>query len=276
MKPAASSLAGAAILALVLTACGSAAPSRTIVGETTTPTLAPLAADDIVWQVVEEAGFTTLEFALSVVPLITVYADGRVIVQDANDSNVGQTPIQLREGHVTPQQVEDLRQEVAASGLFGSSKVDLGSPAVSDAGVTVVRAANAQGDQVTVQAYALGLEGGLGAHELNLRRELSGLIKRTLQEVPETTPMTPTRLAVIGFQGSQDSSQAPAMAWPGTSHAEVFGEHGDQTCALLPADETAAVYSAALQNPGHHWRDVDGSFYALVKIALPGTPPCPT
>ncbi|MGA9344114.1 MAG: hypothetical protein WBV37_03315 [Nocardioidaceae bacterium] len=264
------------MLAFVLTACGSAASPRTVVGEATTPTIAPLAADVIVWQVVEGPGFTTLEFALSVQPTITVYGDGRLLVQELDESNLGQTPIQLQEGQLSQQEVDDLRRAADESGLFTGAEVDFGSPGISDVGTTTVTAVNAAGDPVSVSAYALGSDNGVTRRQQELRHQLDQLVKASLQAVPETMPMTPTRLAVIGLDESTGGSQAPAVGWPGTSHAALFAGQGDLPCALLPKDETADVYSAALDNPGHHWRDTDGRFSALVKIVVPGTPPCPS
>ncbi len=264
------------MFALVMTACGSAAAPRTVVGEATTPTIAPLAADAIVWQVVDGPGFTTLEFALSFQPTITVYGDGRLLVQDLDDSSLGQTPIQLQEGQLSQQQVDDLRRAADESGLFTGAEVDFGSPGISDVGTTTVTATNAAGDQVSVAAYALGSDNGVTPRQQELRHQLDQLVKTSLQNLPETTPMTPTRLAVIGLDGSAGGSQTPAVAWPGTSHVTLFEGQRDLPCALLPQDETADVYAAALDNAGHHWRDTDGGFHALVKIVVPGTPPCPS
>ncbi len=275
MKLATPALLGAAVFVLVLTSCGSTTEAGTV-RETGGPAkLAPLADDAIVWQVVNGPGYTSLEYALSVQPTMTVYADGRVLVQEPDDGNLGQTPIRLQEGQLTPQQVEELRLAADDSGLFTGDKVDFGSPGISDVGTTTVTAANAAGDQVSVAAYALGSDNGITPHQQDLRHRLDQLIKGSLQEVPDTTPLTPKRLVVIGFDGSA-GQQAPAMTWPGTSHVKLFDGQGDMPCVLLPADETAAVYSTALHNAGHHWRDADGAFYALVKIAVPGTAPCPS
>ncbi len=276
MKISSASLAGAAVLALVLTSCGSAAAPRTVVGESTS-TLAPLSPDAIVWQVVDGAGFTTVEYALSVEPTITVYADGRVIVPRPQGEVFDPTPVQMREGTLTAQQVEALRSEADSSGLFDGGHVDFGQGAVSDAGTTMVTAANASGEEVSVAAYALGFTGDVGvtAEQQRLRAELSRLVKNSLDQVPDTSRMDPTQLAVLGFDRGSSGDQPPAVAWPGTPHTKLFARQGDRPCVLLPADETAAVWAAALDNPGLRWRDADGPFTALVKIVLPGTQPCP-
>ena len=63
-----------ATLALAASACGSSAPTR--VGTTSVPT----GADEVVFRIDSRGGLTGVEYQLGIVPGLTVYGDGRVIV----------------------------------------------------------------------------------------------------------------------------------------------------------------------------------------------------
>ncbi len=263
------------LAAATLSGCGAAEH----VGDQTTPPSA--GADDIVWQVTYEQGFTSTEMVLSGRPALTVYGDGRFLAQRRDDDGASPTVVTtFEEGRLTPEELNAVREHVADSHALDVPDPDLGDPAVMDAGTTSVRGLGPDGTAVELHAYALGIGGpdGLTTQQADLRARLDALIAEVDRLIPDhrSRPYEAERLEVHLLDGvSPFDGARPPAAWPGPSHRTLFtGQADTPACAVISGSDVDAVLEAAQHNPELSWTDPSGDFRAVVTIALPGDKPC--
>ena len=180
------------LVAVALLCCG-CADSRRDVGDRgreqnrTEPALTA-GPDDVVFQVTEQSGMTTLANVLAQLPALTVYGSGRFILAEP----------------------------------------DLGQPRIFDAGTLVVDWYDGTGARTTVSAYATGIESGDQAGEADLPREqldrrtaLVELVRSTLGAVEDPQPWRPSRYLAFDAE-TADCRVVAAGAVPDAQSDEVL------------------------------------------------------
>lgn len=221
-------------------------PSTTTPG-TTTPgsadpgvptTIAPgdqpaFAADQVVWQVDTGGGFVPYAVALTDLPELTIYGDGRAFVPsdiDGDTYRLGHA-YGMQLGQVSASGLAALVRDAHQSGLLGDD-VDFGSPNAVDLPSTVVRLAS--GDKVVESTvYALGTEDGTGgnggrrgvdAGQAARRTELQALIDHSIKLVTNRHAWVPDRLQVqqLGNLGTIDNGGGALTLWPARPFAGLL------------------------------------------------------
>lgn len=245
------------------------------------PALPNAGADDIVWQVTYGPGFTATEIALGWRPSITVYGDGRYLVTHLDENGYSPSEVKtFEQGRLTSVELTSLRAEVAASGAFDHGEVDYGTPQVMDAGTVTLRALGPDGASVELSAYALGAGGdeGLTERQNDLRSRLDALVDDLEDQLPDQgeAAYKAERLTVYALDTVYvgDDTSTPHR-WPGPAHTKLFAaQQGSPSCATIEGSDVAPVLEAAQRNPDLGWRDDDGTFFAVVTVALPGDASC--
>lgn len=245
---------------LVLSACKpdpilpAAAPTTapTAIPATPQPTIPPVkpsaTPDTHTWQaspvlleMFTSAGFTTPEYAWSVVPSLVVYADGRVIV--ARDHyQADSTTRSIDEARLEASEVCRLLNQIAADGFLTLQQSDYIRPQVTDHGVTYITV-NAW-ESNTISAYALGL----ALNQKDSGGQVPAALRATAERLinylpPNTQPYQPDRLAIR--LAPLDAPQA-ASSWPLTQPTltELMAQAKNSAGVVLVEGKTAQeIYS---------------------------------
>ncbi len=273
-------------LLLALTACGERS------GDTSAPPVAELPADEdaLVLRVEHTGGFVPVEILAGRLPIASVYADGRVLVE-------GPVPA-IYPGPAWPNvqvieagrdRVQELADRALAAGV--AETADLGTPPVADVPSTRFTLVTDDGTHVR-EVYALtetiGMpDNGLTAEQEAARQELRELLDALTglgvsgDEAPQ--PWTPAAVAAIvaPWTASEDDiaqglTPAP-VPWPGPPlPGEPLGSLPDLTCVTASGDEATAVIEAARDaNRLTPWSTPDGTLWSvLFRPLLPDETGC--
>ncbi|MGY1838070.1 MULTISPECIES: hypothetical protein [unclassified Modestobacter] len=270
----ATALAG---LLAVLAACAQG-------GSTATPSPAPTtsapelpdAADALVLSVEHTGGFTTPEMLAARLPVVAVYADGRVFTEGpvvAIYPGPAWPNVQLQQ--IDRDDVRTLAQRALDAGLAEDG--DLGSPPVADATSTRFTLQTADGTFVR-EAYAL-TEGrdwpdsGLTEDQQEARARLAELrddltdLPATLgpEAVGETEQYEPAAVAALvrPYTEPADMPGPPELPWPGPA---LPGEPlaPGVTCLTAEGEQATAVAAAAREATTlTPWVGADGARWAI-------------
>ncbi|MCZ2838786.1 hypothetical protein [Modestobacter sp. VKM Ac-2985] len=280
---------GLALATLLLTACaerggtGAAPPGPSSETPTESETVSlPEGEDALVLQVADVGGFTTPEMLAARLPVLSVYADGRVITQGPVP-DIYPAPAWP---NVQVQQVDEATvQELAARALDAgiAETADLGSPPLADATSTRFTLDTAE-RTVQREVYALrettgagGLPGDPGAGGLTeeqeeARAQLRDLLddltdlSQTLYSEGQTpeqySPETVAALARPWTEPNDDLTHAE-LPWPGPA---LPGEPiaPGVTCVTATGEEAQAVAEAARDaNVLTPWVGADGARWSI-------------
>ncbi|WP_369139831.1 hypothetical protein [Modestobacter versicolor] len=268
-------------LAVLLSACAEqggtgAAPT----GSEPAPVTLPGDADVPVLQVAYTGGFVTPETLAGRLPVVAVYADGRVFSQGpvaAVFPGPAWPNVQVQQAD--PGTVEALVRRALDGGVAGTS--DLGTPPIADAASTRFTVTTAEGTTVR-EVYAL-MEGagettGLTDQQQADRAELAELFGE-LTDLPATLPpegeapasYEPAAVAALvrpwtapdGDPALDPTVQQPEAAWPGPAlPGEPTGP--GVSCVVATGDQAPAVTTAArAANQLTPWRTDDGARWAV-------------
>lgn len=277
-----------AVLALGAAGCGASGgpdavddprPSTTA---TSQPTADPADADEVVWQESTGGGFVPTEYALTEVPDVTIYADGRIFVTVLDADGNTPRPVSLEEAQVDPEVLADFLVDAEASGLFAPG-TDFGSPGVTDQASTTVTLRE-DGPPQTVSVYALGFDasadqpGGVTAEQTTRRQALTELLAQARALAEDAEPWVPDRIRATLLEfGPGVELPADAPAWPGPP-LDAFPASTDgsgQSCLVIEGAEAAAITTAAADDEAALW-DVGGEIRQIVTAPLlPGQEGCP-
>ncbi len=274
---------------LVLAGCadrdGGAAGAQS--GASATPDREGAAADDrLVFQVALTGGFTTPTELAARLPLVSVYADGRVVAQGpvaASYPGPALPSVQLRD--VGPDAVADLVAEAERAGVLDDT--DLGSPPVADALTTRFVLVDADGTHVR-DAYALSAGWtagpGLSTEQVAARADLLELLDAARAvaspaDQRELRPYPVSALAVVATQhlDVDDGLATPDVAWPGPPlPGTALGGLPSMSCTLATGDQARAVLdAAATATTRTPWVTADGSRWSVtLRPLLPHEDDC--
>jgi hypothetical protein len=280
-------------LAIALAAC--AAP-----GESTGPIGHP-SGNDLVLRF-EYAGGMIAGASITGFPPFTLSGDGRVMVPGAQiEVFPGPALPAANVRRLTEAGIQAVLAEVARTGLFGVSIELRGAQNfVADGGETVFTL-RAEGREVKVLVYALGLLDpagsypGVSASEIAAHRTLQQLTQRLSNldawlpagawAEPDWRPYRPDALRLLVRNADADPPdgsgiRTPLADWPDEANPATFGEPSlfDQRCGVV-SGQRAKDWYAALDTANQLTRFVkDGHRYQVtVRLQLPDEPlACPT
>ena len=265
--------AAAIAVLLGLAACGDRA--GTAMPAPSTAGFVPAASEGLVLRAEYTGGFISPSVLVSRLPIVSVYADGRVISEGPVAAiypgpalpNVQVTTIEQGE-------VQDLVDQAMAAGVADTS--DLGMPPVADAPSTRFTVVTAS-DTYVREAYALyesPLEGGgLTAEQEAARAKLADLLT-TLTDTAsaESEAYEPDAVAAVAspWVDPEDGLQQPEVAWPGPAlPGEPTGGPPDVSCVTATGDQARAILDAAASaNAATPWVTSDGMPWTVVLRPL--------
>ena len=274
-------LATAALLGL--SACGehSAATSP----PPPTSSAQPAATAGLVLRVENTGGFVSPTATTSRLPLISVYADGRVLAEGPQiDIYPAPALPNLQEHRIDPGVVQGLVDRALSAGVADTS--DLGSPPIADAASTRITVVTASHTYVR-DAYALtetpsSGETGLTEAQRTARTKLSHLVDALTGPPADggtSTSYTPSAVAALAtpWLDPQDGLTQPDMPWPGPAlPGEPMGGLPDLSCVTVSGDPLQAVLAAAgSANAATPWVTSDGSRWTVsLRPLLPDESSC--
>lgn len=250
--------------------------------------------------VIEDVGgFAMVDMIATRLPSFVMLGDGRVILQGMQTLEFpGPALPALQERTLTEEGIQQVLEAIEQTNLFASDLELRGAQnVVADATDTVFRL-NADGREVTVSVYALGMldpsmgtPQGVTASELEAHRVLSQLRDSLLTidtavtaegwETEGWQPFQPDafRLYVRDVTGEPVDADLPGQVreWPTDDDPATVGEEqptfGNGTRCLLVEGDAAATWLAELEaaKQNTQWSD-DGErrFTVLARPLLPG------
>jgi hypothetical protein len=248
-----------------------------------TPTAEPAATAGLVLRVESTGGLAGPSATTGRLPLVSVYADGRVI-SEGPMIEIYPAPAlpNLQQHRIDPAAVQDLVNRALAAGVADTS--DLGSPPVADATSTRFTVVTASHTYVR-EAYALSETpaeaDGLTEEQRSARKKLSDLVDTLTGTTADgdTTPYAPTAVAALAtpWIDPQDGLAQPEMAWPGPAlPGEPLGGLPERTCATASGDQAQTLLTAAASaNANTPWVAGDGSRWTVAfRPLLPDESSC--
>jgi hypothetical protein len=268
----------AAAVLLGLTACGEH-------GSATSPppptSAHQPAATGLVLRVEYTGGFVSPSVTAGRLPLVSVYADGRVISGGPVPAIYPAPALpNLQVDHLDPSRVRNLIDRALAAGV--AETTDLGMPRLADAPSTRFTLVT---DEATYQreVYALGetpVGSGLTADQEKARGRLSDL----LSSIPEangvdTSPYVAKSVAAIvtPWIDPADGLVQPEVPWPGPPlPGEPARGPADVTCTTASGPEAQALVEAARSaNAETPWVTADGKRWTVTfRPLLPDESSC--
>jgi hypothetical protein len=285
-------------VAAVLAACGSSAGSPRV----TTRNL-PSGADVAVIRVDTRGGLTSPETQLAIVPELSVFGDGRVIVTGPVTEQYPQHALpNLLTGRLPAGILARWIGAASRAGLTGK-RVDFGQPGVTDLPTTTVTFTSVPpcppeskcGYAHTVQsAYALSftLDGAedqqLTAAQRDARHRLTAFIRTMQHEAVRvaTGPYPPSEIAVYvapAADGDTGGVRPGRADWP-LGNLATIGSHSSTApvpmpstrCAVLTgADARVALAAAASASAITRWRSAGADYTIVWRPLLPDEHACP-
>lgn len=268
-------------LGLAAAACGSSGGGGTVDGSA--PRRVPTGADDVVLRVDTRGGFTPVEYQLGIVPELSIFGDGRVVVTGPVTEQYPPYALpNLLTGTLPRAEVEQLIQEASDAGLLGRP-LDFGQPGVTDLPTTTVTVATLPPclpdrkcgvAQHVQEAYALGYQPAGGDRALTAaQREARDRLRAFVDDATAaattvaTEPYRASEVAVFVRTAPDgiDDGVAPGHAeWPLGDLAGLgtpIGGPGVDTsyrCAVLAGtDAERALAAAAGASSITRWRSTD-------------------
>ncbi len=279
------------MVALIATACvgtTGAAPSGS-------PSDKPVDPDQVIFRVRWDGGFVTPEMLLGRLPIIVVYADGRVITQGPQ--------IAIYPGPLMPNLQERTLSAAALDRLVALARdtdllktIHYDFPGIADAPDTVLEI-NLDGQSYRVSAYALAEggvdiapgDGGLDPAAVEGRAALREFID-ALTGIPaadfvdEEHPFVMTALRIyagkaVVVPNSELPGEQPAIDWPlqdlATAGEAVENSPIDVRCQVVEGNDLATVLplleAANILSP---FRTGDALYSFTVRPLLPGDTGC--
>ncbi len=258
-------------LLVLLGACAQRA-GGTPPGADPSPTVdLPDDGDALVLQVAYTGGFVMPETTLARLPVVSVYADGRVITEGPVAAIYpGPAWPNVQVHRIDPARVQELADAALAAGVADTD--DLGMPPIADVPSTRFTLVTAT-ETFVREVYALSEvpeESGLTDEQEAARAELRGLFDELTGVVgPDGGAYEPEAVAVVArpWVDPQDDLEHPELPWPGPAlpgEPAGTGAAGELTCVTATGPEAQALRTAALgANWLTPWVSGDGNRWAV-------------
>jgi hypothetical protein len=218
-------------------------------------TSTPASADSLVLRIERIGGFAAPDQMPTRLPVISVYADGRVITQGPQTMIYpGPALPNLRVQQLDPATVTALADKAVAAGVQAGA--DLGRPNIADAPTTRITV-SAPGGVRTLDAVALTEAQANDPRLTEAQRANRAKLAAFVQEVtdvpaaagmPKAVAYEPAAIAALVRPYAKPENglpkQPPPAAWPGPAlPGETFT--GTTSCVTASGDAGAAVLAAA-------------------------------
>jgi hypothetical protein len=244
-------------LVLASTACGSTATAS---GGTSpsAPASSRVSADALALRIVSFGGFAGLAPDGGRIPMVSVYADGRVITQGPEIAIYpGPALPNLRVRRIAVRDVDRLVARARTAGV--GTPTDFGTPGIADA-MSTRFTVNGPGGTRTTDVYALSetdaQTSGLTSRQRAARARMRALLD-AITDLPRTLGAHAVRpdqsyraTAVAAIARTWTSTgtgiDSPVRAWPGTAlPGQPFGNTTGLTCATSTGAAATRVLTAA-------------------------------
>jgi hypothetical protein len=238
----------------------------------------PAAAEGLVLRVEYTGGFISPQVLVGRLPIVSVYADGRVISEGPVAAiHPGPALPNLLVEEIDQGAVQDLVDRAMAAGVAETS--DLGSPPVADAPSTRFTVVTAS-DTYVREVYALwetpageGTASGVTAEQEAARAKLSGLLTAlTDAAAGQSQAYEPDAVAAIAspWLDPEDGLEQPDVAWPGPAlPGEPSGGPADVGCVTATGDQAQTLLAAAdAANSATPWVTADGTRWSVILRPL--------
>jgi hypothetical protein len=291
-RPGALLLASVSLVACVSSA-GAITPSASPDVTDPSPTPNAVDPDKPVFQVTWDGGFVTPEMLLGRMPIVTVYADGRVI-SNGPVLAIYPGPLMpnLQERTLSPEGLQRLIDLAREKGLLKTVHYDF--PGVADASDTVLEI-QLDGETYRVSAYALGDIGsdiaapGLDQATIDGRAALRSFVD-ALTAIPagdfvdEEHPLAFDGVRIYASKAvivpnSELPGEQPAVDWPlaelATAGAKVDNAVLDVRCQVVEGEELAEVLPLLQDANSLQTFSSEGELYSFIVVPLlPGETGC--
>ncbi|BCB84250.1 hypothetical protein [Phytohabitans suffuscus] len=277
--------AAAAASLFLLVACAQDGGDSTLPGDAP----APRDASAIALRIDSTGGFTTPGDNVARLPIVTVYGDGRAIVQGPQPAIYpGPALPNLQVIKLSSADVDKLVERATGAGV-GTAK-DLGQPPVADATSTRFTVDTA-GGPATTEVYALhetaDTATGLTADQVAARTKLRDLLNAvsdlhgTLGISPGSDqPYQPATLAAIAspYVAPEPAmpGQQPEVVWPGPAlPGTPVGKGLETGCVTVTGAGTATALAAAGKaNAATPWTSEGRKWTVILRPLLPDETGC--
>ena len=264
----------AALLVLVLTACGRAAAGEPQIVDTgCTP-----AADNPPPSTPVGPAVITVDDRISywvpnahTAPLgLSVYPDGTVITAEGNGSHTEPlTPMTIA-------RVDGCHVRQAVDALAALADADFGMPEITDQGVTTVTVTRSGSAPVMLSAYTFGIgDEYVDRSQAAARAALTSALQVLEDATSAEHPWVPDRLQVTRFE---DDDPGPARTWPLAGPiADLLHQqtYGGLACGVVDGADVGAVTAALDGEPVlASWTDGRDTVTLAVGVLVPGQPGC--
>jgi hypothetical protein len=274
----------AGALLLLLAACGQGAD----VDSSAAPEADWIPGDRAVLQVKQVGGYTSPEMLATRLPVISVYADGRVISQGPQILIYpGPALPNVLVKRISAEEVDSLIDKARSAGV-GSGK-DFGSPNIADDVTYRFTVTSALGTEVT-EVYSLYSDEGLSAEQSAARKPLRDLLDLLSEQAAsgDVQQYVPQEvLAVAGPWSGPDGEDGKAVppagesvskeiTWPGPAlPGEALQPEFGLSCVVVTGGAVGQLLTAAaeanMETPwiagGQRWR-------VALRPLLPGESGC--
>ncbi|NHC13050.1 hypothetical protein [Motilibacter deserti] len=275
-----------ALLVPLLAACGQAGEEAAVTDDASTPDVVD---SSLVLRVDHTGGFVTPQMLATRLPLVSVYADGRVITTGPQTAIYpGPALPNLQQRAIAREDVDKLVELALSKGVARTT--DLGRPAVSDMANTRFMVVSG-GQQHVLEAYALVQDDmaseQLTAAQKQARGELLELVdaltdlSATLgaEAVAPEQAYAPAAVAAVAgpWTGPGDGLPAQqAKEWPGPALPGEPLMAGDVLgCVTATGDQAAAVLATARDaNAATPWSSGEQKWSVTLRPLLPDEDDC--
>jgi hypothetical protein len=258
-------------LVLVLSACAQRSDAGGAPPPASPGVDLPDDGDALVLQVAHTGGFVTPEMLAGRLPLVSVYADGRVLSEGPVIAiHPGPAWPNAQVQQVDRATVQTLVEHALTAGVADTA--DLGTPPVADAPSTRFTVTTAAGTTVR-EVYALsegaGSSSGLTDAQQAARAELTDLLTELTDLLGRAgqAPYEPTAVASLARPWSAPDDPVlgarPDVPWPGPAlPGQTVGP--DLGCSVATGDQAVAVVAAARgADQLTPWTTADGARWAI-------------
>jgi hypothetical protein len=254
-------------------------------GSSPEPGKSPMpSGDGIVLRMIREGGFVPAETIPGRVPVVSAYADGRIITEGPQIAIYpGPALPNLQVVEAGPGKVAELAKQAVAAGVRGGT--DFGQPNVADAPSTRIDVVvDGQTQSVTVVALneAAPDDPSLTQAQRDARAKLATFAEqlRELGNTPGAKPYRAERVAALAQPWSAPNdglpAQPPAVAWPGPAlPGEPLNPGVKLGCVTASGDEATALLDAAAKaNQNTPWTSGTEKYRVTFRPLLPEETGC--